>query len=105
MKMKLDKISVLMKDQKDELAVLAATSERDIDTSDIAEMSAEDFSRAVRFQSLYKARKQQITARIDADVLLWLKSKGGRGYQGRLNAILREAMTREAETGNNVAAK
>jgi uncharacterized protein (DUF4415 family) len=32
--------------------------------------------------------KQQITARVDADVLEWLKSQG-KGYQGRLNAILR----------------
>ena len=35
--------------------------------------------------------KQQITARIDADVLDWLKS-GGKGYQSRLNAILRREM-------------
>jgi uncharacterized protein (DUF4415 family) len=29
--------------------------------------------------------------RIDADVLLWLKSNG-KGYQTRINTILREAM-------------
>ena len=34
--------------------------------------------------------------RIDADVLLWLKSAGP-GYQTRLNAILREAMMRDLE--------
>ncbi len=31
------------------------------------------------------------------DVLLWLKSKGERGYQSRLNTILREAMARETQ--------
>jgi uncharacterized protein (DUF4415 family) len=36
----------------------------------------------------YKPLKRQITARVDADVLQWLKSQG-RGYQSRLNAILR----------------
>ena len=42
----------------------------------------------------YRIRKQQITARIDADILLWLKRKPRR-YQTNLNAILREAKSRE----------
>ena len=39
----------------------------------------------------YKPLKRQITARVDADVLEWLKSQG-KGYQSRLNAILRREM-------------
>jgi len=35
--------------------------------------------------------KQQVTVRIDTDVLEWLKSMG-KGYQSRLNHILRVAM-------------
>jgi len=35
--------------------------------------------------------KHQITARVDADVLAWLKSQG-KGYQSRINAILRREM-------------
>ena len=35
--------------------------------------------------------KQQITARVDADVLAWLKGQG-KGYQSRINAILRREM-------------
>ena len=35
--------------------------------------------------------KQQLTIRLDADVLAWLKSHG-RGYQTRINRILRSAM-------------
>jgi hypothetical protein len=35
--------------------------------------------------------KQQLTIRLDADVLKWLKAHG-RGYQTRINRILRAAM-------------
>jgi uncharacterized protein (DUF4415 family) len=35
--------------------------------------------------------KQQITARLDSDVLHWLKSQG-KGYQSRMNEILRKEM-------------
>lgn len=33
-------------------------------------------------------RKQQLTIRLDSDVLAWLKNQG-RGYQSRINAVLR----------------
>lgn len=39
----------------------------------------------------YRPVKQQLTVRIDAYVLEWLKGQG-RGYQSRLNEILRAAM-------------
>jgi uncharacterized protein (DUF4415 family) len=39
--------------------------------------------------------KQQLTIRLDADVLEWLKA-GGRGYQTRINHILRAAMEGKA---------
>jgi uncharacterized protein (DUF4415 family) len=35
--------------------------------------------------------KRQLTIRLDADVLNWLKANG-RGYQTRINRILRAAM-------------
>ena len=35
--------------------------------------------------------KRQITARVDADVLEWLQAQG-KGYQSRINAILRREM-------------
>jgi len=41
--------------------------------------------------AFYRPVKRQITARVDADVLVWLKSQG-KGYQSRMNAILRDAM-------------
>jgi uncharacterized protein (DUF4415 family) len=39
----------------------------------------------------YRPIQQQLTVRVDADVLEWLKSQGS-GYQSRLNDILRNAM-------------
>ncbi len=36
--------------------------------------------------------KERITIRIDTDILHWLKDQG-RGYQSRINAILRTVMT------------
>jgi uncharacterized protein (DUF4415 family) len=39
----------------------------------------------------YRPNKKQITAKVDADVLDWLKSQG-KGYQSRMNAILRREM-------------
>ena len=47
----------------------------------------------------YRPIKKQITARVDADVLAWLKSQG-KGYQSRINAILRREMLeqRQAKT-------
>lgn len=63
----------------------------EIDTSDIPEWTKDDFALAVPFHSLYKPRKEQITARIDADVLAWLKSFG-RGYQTLMNELLRKEM-------------
>ena len=69
---------------------LAARSERDIDTSDIPATSAHDWQDGIRGK-FYRPIKQQLTVRIDAAVLDWLKRQGT-GYQSRLNAILRDAM-------------
>jgi uncharacterized protein (DUF4415 family) len=76
--------------QREHLAALAALPDASIDTSDIPELSDEAWSTGVRGR-FYRPVKQQITARVDADVLDWLKSQG-KGYQGRLNAILRREM-------------
>lgn len=76
--------------QRKHLAELAALPDKSIDTSDIPELTDEAWATGVRGR-FYRPVKQQITARVDADVLDWLKSQG-RGYQGRLNAILRREM-------------
>lgn len=76
-----------------ELARLEAAPDELIDASDAPELTAEQWESAVRGR-FYRPLKRQVTARLDADVLAWLKS-GGRGYQTRMNAILRRAMLKD----------
>ena len=59
--------------------------DEDIDYSDIAELDAEFFATA---RVVVPPGKKQVTVRLDRDVLAWLKAQG-RGYQTRINAILR----------------
>src|SRR5438552_14843329 len=59
-----------------------------IDYSDIPPLGEEFFAKAAE---AWPPAKQQLTIRLDADVLHWLKSNG-RGYQTRINRILRAAM-------------
>ncbi len=76
-----------------ELNALAKKPDDQIDYSDIPETTDKQWSDAVRGQ-FYRPLKTQASVRIDADVMEWLK-RPGKGYQTRLNAILREAMLRE----------
>jgi len=59
-----------------------------IDYTDIPPLGDEFFSKA---REAWPPSKQQLTIRLDADVLNWLKAHG-RGYQTRINRILRAAM-------------
>jgi len=86
----LDSLPMLTKTRRAQLKALAARPDSEIDTSNIPEMTDEQWKNAKRGH-FYRPRKQQITARVDADVLDWLKSQG-RGYQSRINAILRREM-------------
>jgi uncharacterized protein (DUF4415 family) len=72
------------------LKALAARPDSEIDTSDIPELTAEQWRKGIRGH-FYRPVKRQITARVDADVLEWLKAQG-KGYQSRINAILRREM-------------
>jgi uncharacterized protein (DUF4415 family) len=76
------------KKQKQELAALAAMRDDQIDFSDAPEVR--DWSRAV-VGKFYRPIKKSLTIRLDADLLAWLKSHG-RGYQTRINKLLRAAM-------------
>jgi uncharacterized protein (DUF4415 family) len=42
--------------------------------------------------------KQQFAVRLDADVVAWLRHHG-KGYQTRLNRVLREAMLEDLKRG------
>jgi uncharacterized protein (DUF4415 family) len=75
----------LTRKQKAELAALAEMTDEEIDYSDIPKKPS---------GGLYRPVKRQLTVRIDADVLAWLRSQGT-GYHGRLNQILRSAMLKD----------
>lgn len=79
----------LSKVQKAELEALAALPEDRIGTGDIPEVT--DWSGAER-GLFYRPVKQQLTLRLDADVVAWFKrrARGGRGYQTEINSALRE---------------
>jgi uncharacterized protein (DUF4415 family) len=42
----------------------------------------------------YRPVKKQITLRLDADLIAWLR-KDGKGYQTKANALLRDLMVKE----------
>jgi uncharacterized protein (DUF4415 family) len=83
-------------DARKRMEALVAVPEREIDTSDIPEWTSDDYAAAVPFQTLWKPRKEQITARLDSDVILWLKSHG-KGYQTLMNRLLRKEMHEEMQ--------
>ena len=78
----------------DELRRVAQMPDSAIDYSDIPATSEADWSSALPGH-LYRPLKKQVTLRIDADVLAWARKQSARGYQSRLNAILRDAMLRD----------
>jgi uncharacterized protein (DUF4415 family) len=65
---------------------LDAMQDEEIDYSDMPELD-EAFFRTAKIAEP-PMPKRQLTIRLDEDVLSWLKAKG-RGYQTRINAILR----------------
>lgn len=73
---------------KSDLAKLDRMKDSEIDYSDIPPLDRSFFSKATE---AWPPSKQQLTVRLDADVLTWLKANG-RGYQTRINHILRSAM-------------
>ena len=71
---------------------LDAMQNEDIDLSDAPEITPEMFARAVVRRGLKPtSKKQQVTLRLDSDVLAWFKAQG-RGYQTKINALLRTYM-------------
>jgi len=79
-----------------ELEALSKKPDCEIDCSEI-EPLAEGFWNTSSSGRFYRPIKTQASVRIDADVLEWLKAPG-KGYQTRLNAILRAAMLRELQS-------
>jgi uncharacterized protein (DUF4415 family) len=74
-----------------DLARVLATTEEEIEAQAIEDgdvWTPEMFARA----KVFRPRKQSVTMRLDPDVLAFFQ-RGGRGYQSRINAVLRAYMT------------
>lgn len=86
----LDTLPPLTEKQRQHLEALAAHQDVSPDLTDMPELTDAQLAE-MKPAAQYRPLKKQITARVDADVLAWLKSQG-RGYQSRINAILRREM-------------
>lgn len=82
--------------QEGELAKLKEMGDNEIDFSDSPELT-EKFWQNAAPNPFYRPVKKQVTLRIDADILAWLRQQGPEGYQSRLNALLRDVMLRDLE--------
>jgi len=86
----------LTEEEKDELRKLATRLDSEIDCSDIPPLD-DNFWRHSMFwkdvvqSGMYRPKKVTVTTKLDADIVEWLKQQG-RGYQTRMNAILRDTM-------------
>lgn len=83
-------------EERKELRALEAMADGDIDTSEVGEITDEQW-RLAKQGSLYRPLKQSVTIRLDADVLAWFKEHvRGRGYQTEINAVLRQHIARKS---------
>ena len=85
----------LTADQALEIKALQALPDNQIDYTDAPGAMPEEWRNAV-VGKFYRPIKQQLTLRIDADVVDWFKRQG-KGYQTRINELLRDAMKKEAK--------
>jgi uncharacterized protein (DUF4415 family) len=46
---------------------------------------------------LYRPVKRPVTMRLDADILEWFRSRHAKGYQTRINAVLRDYIARHRQ--------
>jgi len=90
-----DALPPLTDAQHAELEALKSMPDEAIDLGDAPSLPKEAWAGA-QHGRFFKPVKQQVTARIDADVVAWLKAPG-KGYQARMNAILRREMLAAAK--------
>ncbi len=80
---------------KKRLREIKAISDKQIDYSDIPETDAAFWAKATLHMP---EPKQGVYLRIDPEVLRWFR-KNGRGYQTRMNAVLRSYMVSRSSAG------
>ncbi len=70
--------------------------DREIDYSEIPPLKDDFFKKAV----VWPGPKKQVTLRLDPDILDFFRSQG-RGYQSRINAVLRMYVDAQTDTGRD----
>jgi uncharacterized protein (DUF4415 family) len=70
--------------------------DREIDYSDISPLDDDFFKKAV----VWPGPKKQVTLRLDPDILEFFRSQG-RGYQSRINAVLRRYVEAQTDPGRD----
>lgn len=78
----------MKKPSRTDWARVDAMTDDQVDTSEAPPLDEKFFAEA---ELRMPVNKETVTIRLDPDVLTWLKSQG-RGYQTRINAILRRYM-------------
>jgi uncharacterized protein (DUF4415 family) len=78
----------LTREQKRQIDAIAGKNDAAIDLTEMPEVT--DWSGA-EIGKFYRPPKKPVTMRLDTDIVEWLKSYG-RGYQTRVNHLLRYAM-------------
>jgi len=73
---------------------LDAMRDEDIDFSEIPPITDEMLARGVVRQNVLTQTKEELTLRIDTDVLEWFQSRG-RGWETLINFLLRRYMQEE----------
>ncbi len=79
---------------EEKAALEALSGVPDLTDPDAPEATAWDG--AVR-GGLYRPLKQPVTVRLDADVLEWFRARHAKGYQTKINAILRDYISQQRQ--------
>jgi uncharacterized protein (DUF4415 family) len=77
----------MKKTSKTDWARIKSMKDKEIDFTDVPELSDDFFEQAV----LWPGKKKQITIRLDPDIVDFFK-RSGQGYQSRINNVLRRYM-------------
>ncbi|MFI4956842.1 MAG: BrnA antitoxin family protein [Gammaproteobacteria bacterium] len=82
---------------KSDMKRIRNMTDADIDYSDIPELD-DSFFDAPTVDWMFR-RKESVTLRLDNDVLEWFRQGGKRGYQTRINAVLKAYMQAQKNRG------
>jgi uncharacterized protein (DUF4415 family) len=80
---------IIMQKSQTDWKKIDAMEDKDINLSELPEVSPEKFAKAIVRKGLKPVvGKTQITLRLDTDVLNWFRAQG-QGYQTNINALLK----------------